>query len=192
MNGSGLEGLNCVKVTTRVAKRNYGLSSMDRYRDGYHLPIDRIWVEAEDGFFAKDQMQWCLRKVSNHIHQNIRITNKSKGVDIASQDPVLLRFYRLIHHQRELNGGEWLSTVWISEATSPENRKTTDVVKLCDIKVRIDTPFDLLPSHSNRAGKSYRKVAFDIEMTCSGAELKFAAIIDGYRQPTQNVEALFS
>ncbi|KAF2110481.1 hypothetical protein BDV96DRAFT_691242 [Lophiotrema nucula] len=176
MSGGGFEGPSKVKVTTRVAKRNYGLTAAQRFVDGFHLPIDKVWSNPEDCYFANNQMRWCLKK----------------GVDVATQHPVILSFYRLVQQPWELGGGQLTCDIWISEATTPENRKTMDVTKLCDIKVRIDTPFERLPPHLNKAGQMFRRISYDIEMTCSGAELKFAAIINGTRQDAQNVEALFS
>ena len=64
MSGGGFDGPSKVKITTRVAKRNYGLTAMHKFAEGHHLPIDQIWSDAEDCFFAKNQMRWYLRKVS--------------------------------------------------------------------------------------------------------------------------------
>jgi len=192
MSAGGLEGAGGVTVTTRVSKRNYGIACYEPFRQDYHLPIDRKYIEAEGGYFATNQMRWYLRKVSDLSSGATKTPLTSiQGVDIATQNPVRMGFYKLCEFSWEIQNNEFCSAIYASETDSAPNRKTNDVSKLCDIRIRLDTPFEMLPIYINNFGQQYRKVEYDIEMTCSGALLKFSAIINGIRQPEQNVEASF-
>jgi len=64
MNLTGLAGAGGVTVTTRVSKRNYGLSFYEKFIQHHHRDQDRNWVDNEKAFMATNQMRWCLRKVS--------------------------------------------------------------------------------------------------------------------------------
>ncbi|ORY02350.1 hypothetical protein BCR34DRAFT_627561 [Clohesyomyces aquaticus] len=175
MSTQGYAGAGGVTITTRVSKRNYGLAFYEPFRTYQHLPEDREWIASEGDYFANNQIRWYLRK----------------GVDIATQNPVVMSFYRLCQSSQEIQNNQVTAKIFISEVEGAPNRKTRDVTELCEIKVKLDTPYHLLPRHTNNVGKECRRISYDIEVICSGGLLKFAAIMNGVRQPAQNVEASF-
>jgi len=102
-----------------------------------------------------------------------------------------MSFALVTRHAFEIEGGEFKVMIYVSEEDNAPNWKTNDVSAVCSIKIKLTTRFEDLPIHFNNAGEPCRRVAYDIEMTCSGTLLKFAAIVNGVRQPDQNVEASF-
>jgi hypothetical protein len=65
MTLGGLERPGGVTVTTRVSKRNYGVSYYTDFREGYHVEEDRQWIQNEGAYMADNQMRWYLRRVSS-------------------------------------------------------------------------------------------------------------------------------
>jgi hypothetical protein len=102
-----------------------------------------------------------------------------------------MTFYHIWKSAYEIRSGEFGVKIYSSEDNNAPNRITHSVSATCDIKIRLTTPFDQLPVYINKLGEQCRRVDYDIEMTCSGALLKFAAIVNGIRQPAKNVEASF-
>ncbi|OCK99574.1 actin-like ATPase domain-containing protein [Cenococcum geophilum 1.58] len=175
MSSTGQEGPAGVHVSTRVSRFNYGIETYENFVEGFHEPYDMGYVESEGGWFAVNQMRWYLRK----------------GTDISSQEPIRLQYARVFQRPSELACNQFSISLNHSETQDPPIRKTGEVLRLCDITVRLETPFEKLPIYINRLGHHCRKIAFEIEMTSSGGSLDFVAYIDGKKQGQRNVNVMY-
>ena len=81
--------------------------------------------------------------------------------------------------------------IWTSDERDAKGWMTGAVKTISSVTVRVDTPFDLLPKFVNSNNETYRMVKWEIELTCSGTLLRFAAIVNGVRQDPKNVKAEF-
>lgn len=91
-----------------------------------------------------------------------------------------------------MDGQPFSLTLFHSEADRAPSRREGDVAELCKIQCQLDVKFADLTPYINGAGEEYRKLNFDVEMTYSGALLKFVVYVDGRRQGEQDVEVSFS
>ncbi|KAF2814349.1 uncharacterized protein BDZ99DRAFT_437244 [Mytilinidion resinicola] len=173
MSSSGQSGP--VTITSRISKCNYGLACYEPYRDGYHNSVDKIFLHTEGGYFADNQMRWYLRR----------------GMDIETQQPLRFSFYNLYRYASEMPQNQLPVSILYSETRSATNRKETEVSCLCEIRIRLETPFDTLPLFFNKQGIEYRKMIYEVEMTSQDGLLKFSAYINGRRQGEQNVEVKY-
>jgi hypothetical protein len=77
--------------------------------------------------------------------------------------------------------------LYISTSNTPSKRQDNTVEKLCTIKwdAKIDTTS--LPTYTNKLGKVYYKLAYELEMTCAAGSVDFAIYHNGKRQASKNV-----
>lgn len=98
----------------------------------------------------------------------------------------------MFQSKEEMETSHLSAKVFVSEVDNAPNRMTVDVMELCEIKVKLDIPYHSLPKHKSSFGKKYRRITYDIEMSFCGGSLKFEVIVNGVRQPAQNVEVAFA
>lgn len=62
--GAVLKGVSDEMVVNHVAKYHYGTGFKTEYDATKHIKDDKEWDEAECCFYATNQMQWYIRRVS--------------------------------------------------------------------------------------------------------------------------------
>ncbi|KAF2651441.1 hypothetical protein K491DRAFT_637347 [Lophiostoma macrostomum CBS 122681] len=162
-----------VRVTTRVSKYNYGISHMSPFDPEVHRLEDKEWIPRWTSFKAMNQMKWYLRK----------------GGNISAQEPVKMSFTKLYATASEIPNNEFQVDIWTSDDVNPPNRKTKGSKEHSTVTVTLETPFEDLPTYTNANFDTYRMVEWEIELTCSGTLLRFAAIVNGKRQKAKNIKA---
>ncbi|GKU05179.1 unnamed protein product [Fusarium langsethiae] len=79
VRGAALFNPSSITVDTRIARRSYGTSFIEKFeRKKKHRVSDRIWLEEEQDWSADNQMKWFLRE----------------GNDMSSKNPVREKYYR--------------------------------------------------------------------------------------------------
>jgi hypothetical protein len=80
--------------------------------------------------------------------------------------------------------------IWICTSTTgplPSRWDATGMKVLCTIKWDTEIVVSALPTYTNRLGKVYHVLDFEVEMSCTGGSLDFAVYHDGKRQGSKHV-----
>jgi hypothetical protein len=78
-------------------------------------------------------------------------------------------------------------TIYTSTSDTPPQRWDANMRVLCTIAWDTEVDISSLPIFTNRLGKLFHKLEFEVEMTCMGGALDFAVYHDGKRQGSKNV-----
>lgn len=58
---------------------------------------------------------------------------------------------------------------------------------MCRINCKLDVDFDELEMETNKRGKTFGRMHFDLQMIPQGASMEFTMLINGRKQGAQNV-----
>jgi hypothetical protein len=100
--------------------------------------------------------------------------------------PLRLPFQRLFN-PRKAAQTRLTEAIYSCTANSPPQRWDDSMRLLCTITWDTELDISSLPLFTNRLGRVFHKLEFEIEMTCTGGSLDFAIYHDGKRQGSKNV-----
>ncbi|TQN64011.1 Heat shock 70 kDa protein 12A, partial [Colletotrichum shisoi] len=160
-----------VRVSSRIARMNYGVKFSTRFDPKLHRLESKCWDEIEQEWKATDQIEWYIKK----------------GDDIADKKTVRHRFF-----QRYLTAPKEITEeLYFSAAFPIPKRADSTTKRLCTIPWNRKVNFDTLPTFTNSLGKVYHQLDFDIEMISDGTSLDFTIVHDGKRVGGKNVTVEF-
>ncbi|KAI9171325.1 Heat shock 70 kDa protein 12A [Paramyrothecium foliicola] len=160
-----------VKVEARIARASYGVLFCVPWNSEKYLEIDKVWSENEYAWKATNQMEWFLRQ----------------GDDITTTHPVRHSFHTILSSMPS----KLSQQLQICSAFPPPSRRDASVWQLCTITWNQVVDFEKLPLWTNKLGKVFRKLKYDIEMTCEDGTVDFAIYFQGKRVGGRNVHVDF-
>ncbi|UPK98618.1 hypothetical protein LCI18_009553 [Fusarium solani-melongenae] len=160
-----------VKIQSRIARMSYGTKYHTRFISGLHDLQDKYWDECHHEYRAKDQMFWYLRE----------------GEDISSKHPVQGNW------QRHFSGplGQLTNLIFCTSTFPPPSRMDGTVRRLCEVTWNHDIDLESLPKWTNKIGKVYHKLGYNMEMVCEDGDVDFTVYHDGNRVGGQSVQVEF-
>ncbi|KAG6041415.1 hypothetical protein E4U41_004513 [Claviceps citrina] len=148
-----------VKVESRVSRMSYGIIVQELFNRRKHLVEDKYFDCLDDKWKARRQMSWFLK-------QGQKLSAKT-------------RIWKSFHYAQDEPLGIVTEEFYVSASHEPPTRQDDSVTQLCSVTWNKVAPFESLPVHYNAAGKEYRKLEFDIEMTCDGTSIHFTIYYKG-------------
>ncbi|KAH7023134.1 hypothetical protein EDB80DRAFT_745260 [Ilyonectria destructans] len=154
-----------------IARISYGTTYNTFWVEGEHQECDKVWHEDEYEYMAESQMDWFL----------------TQGDNMSDKEPVIQSYSRLLDKPRPGIREE----IWCSSTSPPSSTKDSTVRRMCKIEWNQRVSFESLPTWTNSVGKVYRKLSYDIEMTCEGGTVEFIIHYQGKRVGGHHVEVEF-
>ncbi|KAF8863039.1 actin-like ATPase domain-containing protein [Acephala macrosclerotiorum] len=149
-------------VQNHIAKYSYGITYNAKWEEGKFEKVDRWFDDRRQQVFARNQMQWYLRK-----HDDVEVVREVEHW-----------FVLTIETPRELRGTAF--TVWFSDQDEPGKRLTSHVRKLCKIKYDMSPfSFDSLPVFTNSLGDVYREVDCVLKMAVTVSSVNWSVVFRG-------------
>lgn len=108
-----------------------------------------------------------------------------QGDDIYHEKPVIFAMTSLGAVPSELR--ELNTSVYSTSEEEAPSRKSDTVNRVAGISVKVDTPFEALPTWTNSEGKVFRELSYDVTMTSDGVSMVWEVIINGKVQGQQNI-----
>jgi hypothetical protein len=184
-------GLSSI-VRSKVSRLSYGARANSRFVDGKHSEEDKYWCEYDEGWYARRQMHWCVKKVTilvlfgSYCEQD-QVLTLVKGDDIDVLKPVTHWFS--LPCERPLEDNKYEQRLYCCEEDDPPSRGCDPRVKpLCYISSRFDVDFEQLPKRKNSQGLEFRSYKYKMEATAQHATLNFAVFMDGRKQAEKNID----
>ncbi|OCL12175.1 actin-like ATPase domain-containing protein [Glonium stellatum] len=169
MTNSGIDTNLNVLISSRISRFNYGHLFMHPFRPGIDRQDDRIFDQVRGIAMATNQMIWYLKK----------------GDDILDTKPV--HFNWALTKDEPLSDNSFKLPLMHCESIDAPKRWSKEVKPLCDLVIRLQTPFEKLPMISGKDGKVHREINFEIEMTSTGTSLDFRVFMNGVQVGKSNV-----
>ncbi|KAK0654970.1 hypothetical protein B0T16DRAFT_383955 [Cercophora newfieldiana] len=131
-----------------------------------HYEEDRFWSEDEGMWYAKDQIQWHLKK----------------GERVSSLTRRTHPFYQLEDTNWD---GHWQLELYYCDDASPPDRwtSTNNVELLCTLDCTMDNcmPVSRLRNHFTPSGKKMKLLDFNVRMIPTGGGVVFDVEVNGTR-----------
>ncbi|XEU97891.1 hypothetical protein FSHL1_003178 [Fusarium sambucinum] len=160
VRGSALFNPSSITVDTRIARRSYGTSFIEKFdRKKNHRLSDKIWIEEEKDYYADNQMKWFLREGSN----------------MSTKNPVREKYYRA-YAADEDEIDSIVETIYVCSAFPPPKDMRPTVEKLCEITWTRDIDIESLPTSTNASGELFHKLEYEIQMTCDEGIVDFTVL----------------
>ncbi|KXH31769.1 hypothetical protein CSIM01_09444 [Colletotrichum simmondsii] len=160
-----------ISVKSRVARASYGIRKDTKFNPLLHSQKNKYWCKKEQVWMAQYQMDWFLKKDTN----------------ISSTDPVRKSYYRLLESSPEMIE----AVLYTTSAWPPPKEYNRTVKKLCSVTWNKKLDLENLPRHTNILGKVFRKLNYDLDMTCAGGSIDFTVIHEGKSVGAKNVSVVF-
>ncbi|KAF7559162.1 hypothetical protein G7046_g4998 [Stylonectria norvegica] len=160
-----------IKVEARISRLSYGIEYQTPWVQGKHLEIDREWDQLEQAWFATDQMEWFL----------------NQGEDINDMEPVRKRYYMNLLQMRSSSS----VVIWTTSTFPPPTRSDDTVRELCRMEFRPGVALESLPLYTNDLGTTYRRLDYDITLTCEEGTADFTVYYQNERVGSQNVSVKY-
>ncbi|THW78269.1 actin-like ATPase domain-containing protein, partial [Aureobasidium pullulans] len=163
VRGAVLSGLAGGFVTSRKARRHYGITTNKHWSAFGTYTVEKFWEEIEEVWLVKNQMSW-------HVN-----TGQTMPVD----EPILLDFYRT--WSIEEGFPTLVSTkICYNEEESAPQEKTTGTAHLCTLSVDLESvPHTAYETKTTLRGKYYRQLDYKIGMRLNSGSLEFFLQVDG-------------
>ncbi|KAJ4249431.1 hypothetical protein NW762_012286 [Fusarium torreyae] len=168
MARSGLTESISVAVDSRVSRHSYGtLVNILPFDPKEHDTKDRVYCEGHQEFLAVEQTQWFVEI----------------GESVSTYDPIISNFWQDLTKPDEHIQVE----IVISDSTTPPTRKDDSVKLLCEIKASELPKFDELPVWTNKDGKVFRRITYELRIVSDGSSLEFAVYHKDKRLASESV-----
>ncbi|KAK5737794.1 hypothetical protein LTR17_006442 [Elasticomyces elasticus] len=156
----GLEGGEL--VTSRKARRHYGVRCRKLYDAALHPPSSKTWDELGECWKAEGQMWWYI----------------SKGQTVLSTQPVLFPFFRTFTPGASKTIIEEL--IICDKDTAPAGFNSATTRSVCKMVVNLGTvPQHLWDRRCNSQGNVYESLTYDVGMQIESGGLRFDFRVDG-------------
>ncbi|KAF2420305.1 hypothetical protein EJ08DRAFT_598474, partial [Tothia fuscella] len=163
---------NC-RVISRVSRLSYGILCSQLFDARCHDPKDRYFMSSTGEWCATNQIEWYIKRSDElEVGRTIRLPWK-----------------RYIPPE-ELIGQQITIELFQCGDICPPSRKTDSVHALCRISCAVP-PAAQLPKYTNKEGREYRIVQFDLEVTLVGNALSFAVKKDGVKLSHDQISVVF-
>ncbi len=171
----------------------------ERWSTKKHALKDKYWCEEEQGWKARNQMEWflqivcCATALSFYLRLHVfayhcrELTQQKQGDNMSTSEPVKKKFYTLYATNEDTSVCQE-TNIYKSTTSPPPTRMDRSVNKLCTIKWDTDIDLQSLPTYTNPLGKVFYELVFEIQMTCVAGSLDFAVYHNGKRQGSKHVE----
>ncbi|KAM5380198.1 hypothetical protein ACJZ2D_003649 [Fusarium nematophilum] len=160
-----------VTVEARIARMSYGISYRTPFLPECHQPCDKIWSEERQEFMARNQMQWFLQE----------------GDDLRGKHAVRESYSR--YYSNKI--GKVKEEIYCCSEFPPPSRVNDAVRRLCQVKWNRKVRLESLPTWTNKIGKVYHKLKYEVEMTCEDGTVDFTIYHDGKRAGGRSVQVKF-
>lgn len=156
--GAVICGLQSVKIESRRARRNYGVSCRPHFIPGIHDIKDRYFCETEQVFKCRHQMEWYV----------------SQGEEIADITKIAFPFYRVYD---DLNGSLVCKDALLASNTLLEERETRsnhqNVYTVCTLRTDLQSLKSHFTKMTNSLGRTYWRIDYKLVMRIHSAQLTF-------------------
>ncbi|KAK5744403.1 hypothetical protein LTR17_002113 [Elasticomyces elasticus] len=158
----GLEGAEM--VTTRKARRHYGVSCSELFDASRHPASCKKWDDTEEKWVADNRMSWAI----------------VKGQTVSSTTPVLVPFYRTFVAGQSKTVTEELVISDADSAPSAFSLTPGSGTRVsCRMLVNLNTvPANLWEVDRNSRGKAYHRLNYKIGMQIESGGLRFDFRVD--------------
>ncbi|KAI6613465.1 hypothetical protein MCOR14_011598 [Pyricularia oryzae] len=163
-----------VKVTSTISRSSIGMEIFRPFDEDKHLEEDKFWCDKELRYNAKNLMDWFLHK----------------GSSVPDCAAVRAAFYRVHDFGTTAPLTMKLSLYDCEEPVAPM-RKTDAVKSMCTITFDSKIDKDEYSQHTNRLGKKYKQLDFEVEMVPQGASVEFGVYIGGRKLGARSVNVRF-
>ncbi|KAF4962299.1 hypothetical protein FSARC_9617 [Fusarium sarcochroum] len=168
MARSGLTESISVAVDSRVSRHSYGtLVNILPFDPKEHDAKDRVYCEGHQEFLAVEQTQWFVEI----------------GESVSTYDPIVSNFWQDLTKPDEYIQVE----IVISDSTTAPTRKDDSVKLLCEIKASELPKWDELPVWTNKDGKVFRRITYELRIVSDGSSLEFAVYYKDKRLASESV-----
>ncbi|TLS21543.1 uncharacterized protein PpBr36_10253 [Pyricularia pennisetigena] len=179
-----------VKVTSTISRSSIGTEVSLEFDETKHLEEDKWWCDKELCYNARKQMNWFLYKVvylpiapGRHFSA-LTTPFHNLGVKLRTQ------FYHVCDFGTTLPTTMEISLYDCDDPVAPIRR--TDVVKsMCTITFESKVNKEDYSQLTNKLGKRYRRLDYEIEMVPQGASVEFGVYIGGRKLGAQSVNVRF-
>jgi len=149
-------------VTSRKARRHYGVLCMEPFDESVHSPKNRLWDEHEEMWYADNQITWYIKK----------------GDTVVSGEPTLMEF--MLTHEKTTS--KHSSTLVCSVANKvPKEYDAGDSLTSILCKTSVDmrkVPHHLWRSRCSPSGRPYKTLAIEVGMNIESGRLTFDLRVD--------------
>ncbi|KAH9436291.1 hypothetical protein MCOR02_005195 [Pyricularia oryzae] len=163
-----------VKVTSTISRSSIGMEIFRPFDETKHLEEDKFWCDKELCYNAKNQMDWFLHK----------------GSSVPNCAAVRAAFYRVYDFGTTVPLTMKLSLYDCEELVAPM-RKTDAVKSMCTITFESKIEKDEYSQHTNKLGKKYKRLDFEVEMVPQGASVEFGVYIGGRKLGAKSFNVRF-
>ncbi|KPM41605.1 hypothetical protein AK830_g4982 [Neonectria ditissima] len=160
-----------IKVGARIARMSYGVEYYCTWIEGVHQSRDKVWKEKSCEYVAQNQMEWFL----------------SQGDDIGDKEPVCHSFWQL--YDKPISAVE--TEILASTASPPSSRYDDTVHRLLTMQWNRKIELESLPTWTNKIGKVYHILEFEVRMSCEKGTIEFSIYHEGKRVAGRNVKVKF-
>lgn len=164
-----------VAIQARVSRYNYGVDYSQLWNGALHSHQDKYLHPQYQKYYAKNQMQWFLKKVSSHRAWRKSAADINQGtilkVGQKSRHTFAMPFFDRIDEREE--------RLYYSASDELPARKDDSVKELCAIKWKQVPGRESWTRLRNKSGEYYFQFEFTIEVTVNGPMLSVEVKCDG-------------
>ncbi|KAF2227835.1 hypothetical protein BDZ85DRAFT_254962 [Elsinoe ampelina] len=164
VRGAALGGMSNVEVvTSRKARRHYGVRYRPEFDPTKHSPSAKYWDEIKEKWKARGQMKWYIRK----------------GDTVPANVPILNNFHRINAEEHSSVGSDLYCC---DDDQAPQERRGNEskIYKLCSVDIpRRDIPGGAFRKMENSSGAKYTNLDYALGMHVGSGELRFDFRLDG-------------
>lgn len=166
VRGAVLSGLQEKVVTSRKARRHYGVRICTPFDKYQHSPKNKYWDILEETYLADNQTCWHVKK----------------GDDLPTEEPILLSFYKNWSCNDPIP--EWSNDcIIVSDAPQAprEYEMSSETRVLCKLNVNLTgVGRRRFKEHTNSLGIRYRSLSYKIGMSVKSGAIVFDLRVDNH------------
>ncbi|KAF2965471.1 hypothetical protein GQX73_g8077 [Xylaria multiplex] len=165
------DGGHQLLVQSRIARSNYGWSFVAPYVKGVHDPRDKYWNEVRRGWYAKNQMEWVIKR----------------GEDISLKGSKTYPYN--IDWEAGVQGHQLLAhNIFTSNDLNPPSRMQDHVRKVASINYRTSKPVEETEMvYDWETSVSYRTWLHEWKVVVSGASFDISLVAEGKEEKLDKI-----
>lgn len=106
---------------------------------------------------------------------------------METSKPVRKTYIRLLRAKDTTSS----ASLYVSDAVLASSRKDQSVKMLCTVRWQLSTLKKSIPLWTNAEGTVFRKLTYEIEMTCHGGSIEFAVFYGDQKIASQHVDVSY-
>ncbi|OBT40474.1 hypothetical protein VE00_07873 [Pseudogymnoascus sp. WSF 3629] len=163
LRGAVLRGTYGNAITSRKARRHYGVMAYRTFDPKRHPVTCKVWDSMEEKWRAENRMSWFV----------------SKGMELLDGKKISLQFYRVV----DIHFGSFVfrdELLCCNDESSPEDGEHPSIFPLCTVEADLTkVPKDLFVIGMNSKGEQHYKIPYELEMTFKSASIFFELVFEG-------------